>query len=51
MLVENGSASFLDERNGQAFSLEDASANITIGDDGELDVEGTASLNKQFATY
>ena len=49
MLVENGSASFLDERNGQAFSLEDASANIAIGDDGELDVEGTASLNKQFA--
>ena len=38
LLVENGSASFLDERNGQAFSLEDASANITIGDDGELDV-------------
>ena len=30
LLVENGSASFLDERNGQAFSLEDASANITI---------------------
>ena len=49
LLVENGSASFLDERNGQAFSLEDASANIAIGDDGELDVEGTASLNKQFA--
>jgi AsmA protein len=47
--VENGSASFLDERNGQAFSLEDASANIGIGDDGELDVQGTASLNKQFA--
>ena len=49
LLVENGSASFLDERNGQAFSLEDASANITIGDDGELEVDGTASLNKQFA--
>ncbi|HUQ34969.1 MAG TPA: AsmA family protein [Aestuariivirga sp.] len=49
LLVENGSASFLDERNGQAFSLEDASANIGIGDDGELDVQGTASLNKQFA--
>ena len=49
LLVENGSASFLDERSGQAFSLEDASANIDIGDDGELDVEGTASLNKQFA--
>lgn len=49
LLVENGSASFLDERNGQAFALEDASANIAISDDGELDVEGTASLNKQFA--
>ena len=49
LLVENGSASFLDERNGQAFSLEDASANIAISDEGELDVEGTASLNKQFA--
>lgn len=49
LLVENGSANFLDERNGQAFSLEDASANIAISDDGELDVEGTASLNKQFA--
>ncbi len=49
LLVENGSASYLDERNGQAFSLEDASANIAMGDDGELDVEGTASLNKQFA--
>ncbi len=49
LLLENGSASFLDERNGQAFSLEEASANIGISDDGELDVEGTASLNKQFA--
>ena len=49
LLVAKGSASFLDERNGQAFSLEDASANIAIGDDGELDVEGTASLNKQLA--
>lgn len=49
LLVENGSASFLDERNGQAFALEDASANIAISDDGELDVEGTASLNKQLA--
>jgi AsmA protein len=49
LLVENGSASFLDERNGQAFALEDASANIAISDEGELDVEGTASLNKQFA--
>jgi len=49
LLVENGSASFLDERNGQAFSLEDASANIAISDEGELGVEGTASLNKQFA--
>ena len=49
LLVENGSASYLDERNGQAFSLEDASAILAIGDDGELDVEGTASLNKQFA--
>ena len=49
LLVENGSANFLDERNGQAFSLEDASANITIGADGELDVQGTAALNNQFA--
>jgi AsmA protein len=49
LLVENGSASFLDERNGQAFSLEEASASIAIGDDGELEIEGTASLNKQFA--
>ncbi len=49
LLVENGSASFLDERNGQAFSLEDASANIALSDEGELGVEGTASLNKQFA--
>jgi AsmA protein len=49
LLVENGSASFLDERNGQAFALEDASANIAISDEGELDVEGTATLNKQIA--
>ncbi len=49
LLVENGSANFLDERNGQAFSLEGASANITIGADGELDVQGTAALNNQFA--
>ena len=49
LLVENGSANFLDERNGQAFSLEDASANTTIGTDGELDVQGTAALNNQFA--
>jgi AsmA protein len=49
LLVKSGSASFLDERKGQAFLLEDASANIAISDDGELDVEGTASLNKQFA--
>jgi AsmA protein len=50
LLVESGSASFLDERSGQAFSLEDASANITIGEDGELAVQGTAALNKQIAT-
>lgn len=49
LLVENGSANFLDERNGQAFSLEDASASVTIGADGELDVQGTAALNNQFA--
>jgi AsmA protein len=49
LLVANGSASYLDERNGQVFSLEDVSANIAISDDGELDVEGTASLNKQSA--
>ena len=48
-LVENGSASFLDERNGQAFSLEDASAKIAIGEEGALQVQGTAALNKQFA--
>ena len=49
LIVEKGSASYLDERNGQAFSLEEASAKIAIRDEGELDVEGTASLNKQFA--
>jgi AsmA protein len=47
-LVERGSASFLDERSGQAFSLEDASAKIEIGEDGELEVRGTAALNNQF---
>ena len=47
--VENASANFLDERNGQAFSLEDAMANITIGDETELDVSGTAMLNGQLA--
>jgi AsmA protein len=49
LLVEGGSASFLDERGGQAFSLEDASAKLTIGEDGELAVQGTAALNKQIA--
>ena len=48
--VESGSASFLDERSGQAFSLEDASARIAIGEDGGLAVQGTAALNKQSAT-
>jgi AsmA protein len=48
LLVENGSANFLDERNGQAFSLEDASTSVMIGADGELDVQGTAALNNQF---
>ena len=47
--MESGSASFLDERSGQAFSLEDASAKIVIGEDGELVVQGTAALNNQFA--
>jgi AsmA protein len=47
--VENASANFLDERSGQAFSLEDATANITIGDETELDVFGTAMLNGQLA--
>ena len=47
--VENASANFLDERGGQAFSLEDATANITIGDETELDVIGTAMLNGQLA--
>ena len=49
LLVESGSANFLDERNGQAFSLDDAEAAITIGDDTELVVLGTAALNGQFA--
>ena len=47
--VENASANFLDERSGQAFSLEDATANITIGHETELDVFGTALLNGQLA--
>ena len=47
--VENASANFLDERSGQAFSLEDATANITIGDETELDAFGTAMLNGQLA--
>jgi uncharacterized protein involved in outer membrane biogenesis len=47
--VENASANFLDERSGQAFSLEDATANITIGDEAELDVFGTAMLKGQLA--
>lgn len=49
LLMESGSASFLDERSGQAFSLEDASAKITIDEDGELEVQGTAALNQQIA--
>jgi uncharacterized protein involved in outer membrane biogenesis len=49
LLVEDGSANFLDERNGQAFSLEDASTSVMIRTDGELDVQGTAALNNQFA--
>ncbi len=49
LLVENGSANFLDERNGQAFSLEEATASVAIAEDGGLSVEGTAALNKQFA--
>ena len=49
LLVENASANFLDERNGQAFSFDDATANISIGEDDKLAVEGTAALNKQFA--
>ncbi|MGB9141437.1 MAG: AsmA family protein [Aestuariivirga sp.] len=48
-LVENGSVNFLDERNGQAFSLADAASSIVIGEDGELDAQGTVSLNKQIA--
>ncbi len=47
--VENASANFLDERNGQAFALEKATANFTIGDETELDVLGTAMLNGQLA--
>ena len=47
--VENASANFLDERNGQAFSLEEATARVTIGDEAELDVTGTAKLNGQVA--
>ena len=49
LYVKSGSANFLDERNGQAFSLEEASAKVTIGDDTELDAQGTASLNGQVA--
>lgn len=49
LLVENASANFLDERNGQAFSLEDATAKISIGDDAELGILGTAALNRQLA--
>ncbi len=49
LLVENGSANFLDQRNGQSFSLEEATATVAVGEDGSLAVEGTAALNKQFA--
>ena len=48
-LVENGSAGFVDERSGQAFSLSDVSARITIGEEGGLAVQGSAAINKQFA--
>jgi AsmA protein len=48
--IEDGSANFLDERNGQSYALGNATGLVRIGGDGELDVSGTAALNSQFAT-
>ena len=50
LFVENGAANFLDERSGQAFAFENASGEIAVGADDELDISGTAAINSQFAT-
>ena len=50
LLIENGSANFLDERNGQAYSMGNATGIVRVGDDSELDISGTAAINSQFAT-
>jgi AsmA protein len=47
--IENGTASYLDERSGQAFSIESTTGTMDIGDGGEVDLTATAALNSQFA--
>jgi len=48
--IEDGQANFLDERNGQAYRLSNATGRVMVGEDGELDISGTAAINAQFAS-
>jgi AsmA protein len=48
-LIESSAVSYLDERSGQAFSLENASGKVETSKNGEIDLAGTTALNSQFA--
>ncbi len=48
--IENGSANFLDERNGQAYAMGSVTGIVRVGGDTGLDISATAAINSQFAT-
>ncbi len=49
IIIGNSTANYLDERSGQAFSVESATGQLGVGEDGEIDLAATVALNSQFA--
>jgi AsmA protein len=47
--LENGTANYLDERNGQAFSVASVAGRVDVGEGGEIDLAATAAVNSQFS--
>jgi AsmA protein len=49
IIIENGTANYLDERSGQAFAVTGVSGQAGVGADGAIDIATTAAINAQFA--
>jgi AsmA protein len=49
IIVENGTANYLDERSGQAFAVAGINGQVGIAAEGDIDIAATAAINAQFA--